>query len=199
MPRKRCSLTIRCAVSSSGCMRAVSCLNLAGGSMERGCLRSVAVEVSVRGFCWNGLEQPESTPSIWTLDRFGARSSGWQVTCAAASSLRCDRLPFPDECFDAIFDYGVLHHVPIWQTAVAEIRRVIKPGARFFFEEVTREALNRCLYRTFLKHPAANRFNEVEFVAELAASEIELLAAPRRLSAIGIFIGVGERRRNDRS
>ena len=104
-----------------------------------------------------------------------------------------ERLPFPDHYFDAVFDFGVLHHVPAWQTAVAEIRRVLKPCGRFFFEEVTRAALNRWLYRTFLNHPAENRFNEVEFVAELEAHGIELLQQPRRILFNDIFIGVAKR------
>ena len=69
----------------------------------------------------------------------------------AAASLEC--LPFPDAYFDAVFDFGVIHHAREWQTGIAEIRRVLKPCGRFFFEEVTRTALNRWLYRTFLDHP----------------------------------------------
>jgi ubiquinone/menaquinone biosynthesis C-methylase UbiE len=101
-------------------------------------------------------------------------------------------LPYPDKCFDAVFDFGMLHHVPLWQAAVTEICRVLKPGGRFFFEEVTRAALNRWLYRTLLKHPAENRFSEAEFVAELAANGIALLLEPRRILADDIFIGVGQ-------
>jgi ubiquinone/menaquinone biosynthesis C-methylase UbiE len=37
-------------------------------------------------------------------------------------------LPFADQYFDAVFDFGVLHHIPRWQTAVAEIGRVLRPG-----------------------------------------------------------------------
>lgn len=105
-------------------------------------------------------------------------------------------LPFADRSFDALFDFGVLHHIPAWQTAVAEISRVLRPGGgRFFFEEVTRDALDRWLYRTLLEHPAENRFSEGEYVAELAAHGIELLQEPRRILANDIFIGVGQYRR----
>jgi len=50
-----------------------------------------------------------------------------------------ERLPFDNKMFDAVFDFGMLHHVPVWQQGVAEIRRVLKPGGRLFFEEVTRK------------------------------------------------------------
>jgi ubiquinone/menaquinone biosynthesis C-methylase UbiE len=73
----------------------------------------------------------------------------------------------PDAVFDAVFDFGILHHVPRWQRAVAEVRRVLRPGGRFFFEEVTSQALDRWFYRTFLDHPRENRFSAAELLAEL--------------------------------
>jgi ubiquinone/menaquinone biosynthesis C-methylase UbiE len=73
----------------------------------------------------------------------------------------------PSASFDAVFDFGIIHHVPVWQEAVAEIRRVLKPGGRFFFEEITKHALDRWSYRTFLEHPEDNRFTTAEFVGEL--------------------------------
>jgi ubiquinone/menaquinone biosynthesis C-methylase UbiE len=72
-----------------------------------------------------------------------------------------------DASFDAVFDFGIIHHVPEWKRAIAEVARVLKPGGRFFFEEVTSKALNRWVYRTFLEHPTENRFSAKEFVAEL--------------------------------
>ena len=70
---------------------------------------------------------------------------------------------------------------------------MLKPRGRLFFEEVTRAALNRWLYRMLLKHPVENRFSEGEFVAELAANGIELLTEPTRILANDIFIGVGRK------
>jgi ubiquinone/menaquinone biosynthesis C-methylase UbiE len=65
------------------------------------------------------------------------------------------KLAFADASFDAVFDFdfGILHHVPAWQTGVSEIGRVLKPGGRFFLQEVTQAALNRWIYRTFFEHP----------------------------------------------
>jgi ubiquinone/menaquinone biosynthesis C-methylase UbiE len=72
-----------------------------------------------------------------------------------------------DEAFDAVFDFGIIHHVPDWPAAVSEVRRVLKQGGRFFFEEVTRQALERWSYRAFLEHPTKARFSGTDFVAEL--------------------------------
>jgi ubiquinone/menaquinone biosynthesis C-methylase UbiE len=99
-------------------------------------------------------------------------------------------LTFADASFDAVFDFGILHHVPAWQTGVSEIRRVLKPGGRFFFEEVTQAALNRWIYRAFLEHPRENRFSEAEFLNELRRHGFELSSRIHRVLFGDIFIGV---------
>jgi ubiquinone/menaquinone biosynthesis C-methylase UbiE len=73
-----------------------------------------------------------------------------------------------DQSYDAVFDFGIIHHVPMWWRAVAEVSRVLRPGGRFFFEEVTSQALNRWSYKKLFKHPTDDRFSKYEFIAELA-------------------------------
>jgi glycosyltransferase involved in cell wall biosynthesis/ubiquinone/menaquinone biosynthesis C-methylase UbiE len=41
-----------------------------------------------------------------------------------------EKLPFDDDAFDVVYSNGVLHHTPNTRAAVAEIRRVLKPGGR---------------------------------------------------------------------
>jgi len=42
-----------------------------------------------------------------------------------------------------VFDFAILHHVEDWRAALADIARVLRPGGRFSFEEVTATALAR--------------------------------------------------------
>jgi ubiquinone/menaquinone biosynthesis C-methylase UbiE len=121
--------------------------------------------------------------------RFAGKSEG-RVILAVGS---VNELPFPNEYFDAVFDFGMLHHVVDWQAGVAEIQRVLKPSGLFFFEEVTRAALNRWIYRTFLDHPTENRFSEAEFMDELPVHGIEPFGRLRRILSNDIFMGIAKR------
>ncbi len=75
----------------------------------------------------------------------------------------------PDASFDAVFDFAIIHHIPNWKDAVAEVARVLRPGGLFFFEEVTSQALGRWFYRKFLEHPTSQHW----FHRELFISELE--------------------------
>jgi ubiquinone/menaquinone biosynthesis C-methylase UbiE len=104
-----------------------------------------------------------------------------------------EQLPFEDASFEAVFDFGILHHVSAWQSAIAEIGRVLKPGGIFFFEEVASAALERWSYRTFLKHPKKNRFSEAEFTEALRNRGLQPQSEIHRVLFGDIFIG-GARR-----
>jgi SAM-dependent methyltransferase len=76
--------------------------------------------------------------------RHGARAIGIDITQAGASlaseHLRirgetprtmvadAERLPFADGSFDIVYSFGVLHHTPDTERAIAEARRVLRPG-----------------------------------------------------------------------
>lgn len=99
-----------------------------------------------------------------------------------------------DESYDAIFDFGIIHHVPDWKRPVAEVSRVLRPGGLFFFEEVTRHALSRWFYRTFLSHPPQQYwFSGEEFVAELERQEIVVGQNVIEWFFGDFVVGVGQR------
>jgi ubiquinone/menaquinone biosynthesis C-methylase UbiE len=48
-------------------------------------------------------------------------------------------LDLPAEKFDAVFTFGVFHHVPEWTRALQEVYRVLKPGGALLGGELQKE------------------------------------------------------------
>lgn len=40
------------------------------------------------------------------------------------------KIPFPDNTFDAVYSFGVMHHIPEIDAVLSEVRRVLKPGGK---------------------------------------------------------------------
>ena len=133
--------------------------------LEIGCGRGVGTEIIFNRFGAREVHAFDIDPDMveqarWRLSRFPAERLRLFVGDAEAIEAE-------GASYDAVFDFGIIHHVPDWRRAVSEVARVLRPGGRFFFEEVTSQALNRWSYRTFLDHPRQNRFSAEELVAEL--------------------------------
>jgi SAM-dependent methyltransferase len=56
-----------------------------------------------------------------------------------------ESLPFPDDAFDALVGGFILNHLPAVETAVAEARRVLRPGGRMAVSVWDRPDRNRLL------------------------------------------------------
>lgn len=97
------------------------------------------------------------------LRRYGGRV---QLAQGSATDLKTP-LGAGAGVYDAVFDFGIIHHIPNWRDALTEIARVLRPGGRFYFEEVTATALARPTYRALFDHPTEDRFSAGEFLAEL--------------------------------
>ncbi len=90
------------------------------------------------------------------------------------------KMPYEDGLFDAVFESGVVHHVPDWQTALREVARVLKPGGRFCFAEPSRGRLHRGLYRV-LPHAVESMFEAEEWRTALGEAGLQSEESPRRL------------------
>lgn len=133
--------------------------------LEVGCGQGVGTELIFKHFGAREVHSFDIDPDM--INKARKRLSSFPSDRLQLSVGDATAINAPNETYDAVFDFWILHHIPQWQNAVAEIRRVLKIGGRFFFQEVTSHALNRWSYRTFLDHPKENRFSGGEFIAEI--------------------------------
>jgi SAM-dependent methyltransferase len=64
-----------------------------------------------------------------------------------------------DATYDAVFDFGIIHHVPDWRGALREIHRVLRPGGTVYAEEVMRSFILHPLWSRLFEHPRRDRFD----------------------------------------
>ena len=118
-------------------------------------------------------------------NRLRRRSERARVWVGDASSL-----PLRDAHYDAVFDFGIIHHIPDWRRALAEVYRVLKPGGRFYVEEVLRSFILHPVIRRMLKHPQSDRFDSAEFLSAMSETGFTPLAAQELWGSFAWFIAV---------
>jgi ubiquinone/menaquinone biosynthesis C-methylase UbiE len=158
--------------------------------LEIGCGRGVGSEILLERFLATEVH-------AFDVDaRMVRHARNWLRKRHAADAVRlfvgdAARIPARPESYDAVVDFGAIHHVPDWRAAVAEVRRVLRPGGRFYFLEVSRRFLDRWVTRTFLDHPREDRFTMPEFLAELEGRAIRVENRLEQRLRGEVFAGVG--------
>ncbi len=76
----------------------------------------------------------------------------------------------PAEKFDAVFVFGVLHHVPEWRLAIDELYRVLKKGGHLLILEVNDKGVRFADNYLGYHHPKEGMFTWAEFSRSLGHS-----------------------------
>jgi SAM-dependent methyltransferase len=127
------------------------------------------------------------------------------------SVMDAEHLDFPDDSFDVVYSFGVLHHVSSPARAFSEVRRVLCPGGRFvgglynrysFFmagvllvrilkreyrTESWPERLSRIEYSTAGARPYVRLFTRRELERDLRQAGFDQLAITRRHLGLGRY------------
>lgn len=145
-----------------------------GRALEIGCGRGVGTEIILEQFGADTVDAFDLDADMVSraqtrLERFGQRVRLWT---GDATDIQAD-----DETYDAVFDFGVIHHIPDWRAALREVDRVLKPGGRFYADEIFEKFIMHPLARALLDHPLQDRFDHARFAEALEGAGLHVEAS----------------------
>ena len=146
-----------------------------GRALEIGCGRGAGVELILELFNADSVDAFDLDPRMIDrarirLARFGPRVRFWVGDATSISAANVT--------YDAVFDFGAIHHVPEWRRSLEEVSRVLKPNGSFYAEEVLKGFIAHPIVRLFFKHPQRDRFDSSEFAGVLKSCGLE--STPRK-------------------
>lgn len=141
--------------------------------LDAGCGNGYGLELISRTFRPRRLVGFDLMPE--QVDRANARARRGGID-AQIGVADITRIPEPDDSFDGVFVFGILHHVPRWRAALVEIARVLRPGGVLLVEEIHGTAVR--LEDRFLgtSHPVEAAFPWPAFRAGLEDAGLEIAA-----------------------
>ena len=143
-----------------------------GRVLEIGCGRGAGVALVRRAFAPARIDAIDIDPAMIRLaERRKRRGRMAEVELRVADA---QALPYPDACMDAVFNFGIIHHLEDWRSGIREIARVLRPGGSFCFEEIYPALYANRFWRHLLLHPRKDRFSGPEFRGELEAAGLRL-------------------------
>lgn len=156
-----------------------------GRALEIGCGRGVGVDLILDRFGASEVDAFDLDPQMLEqarrrLRRRGAAVRLWVGDAAAIAA--------PDAAYDAVFDFGIVHHVPEWRAALREVHRVLRPGGRFFAEEVFERFIANPVWRRLLEHPQQDRFDAARFEKALQEAGFRVVATRTLWDRFGWFV-----------
>ena len=118
-------------------------LDGAGRSLlEVGCGIGVdSIQLAKRGFAVTAVDLTENALAV---ARQFAAHRGVSIDFRLGNA---EGLGFPDQSFDVVYSFGVLHHTPDIGRSVAEVHRVLRPGGTAYVMLYHRDSLVNLVHR----------------------------------------------------
>lgn len=150
------------------------------------------------------------TPRAVSLTRQRAAGLGADVHVFVGDA---EHLAFPDDVFDLVYSWGVLHHSPDTQSAIREIRRVLRPGgvarimvyhrasivglllwARYGLGRGRPATRLNDLYANYLESPGTKSYSQSEATAMLRDAGFRTVSTTVELSVGDLLEGASGQR-----
>lgn len=166
-----------------------------GVALEIGCGRGIGTELILGLFGADRVDAFDLDSRMIDLahKRLSPRGSQVRLWTGDATAIEAE-----DNSYDAVFDFGIIHHIPVWEDALHEVCRVLKPGGRFYAEEVLDKFILSPVWRRLFDHPLVNRFDQNCFSYSLENVGFTLIATQHLWGRFAWFVAdkLGGKRRN---
>lgn len=167
---------LRSLVQKYEAKRMQSMIGFSGGKvLEIGCGQGTGTILIEKLFHPDEITAIDLDPKM--IERAKKKVKCHNITFLQASVTK---LPFEDNTFDAVVDFGILHHIPDWPTALIELYRVLKPNGKFILEDLSKETFSLPLLGWIMKktldHPYNHMFGRKEFMDTCKKQKFTILA-----------------------
>jgi ubiquinone/menaquinone biosynthesis C-methylase UbiE len=154
-------------------------------ALEVGCGRGIGTELVLDVFGAARVDAFDLDPHMVDLARERLAARGPSVRIWQGDAEHIDA---PDATYDAVFDFAIVHHIPDWRGALWEVARVLKPGGRFYGEEVLRAFIHHPLWARVLDHPMHDRFDAAGFAEGLEHAGLRVAAQRELFGQVAWFV-----------
>lgn len=145
--------------------------------LETGCGPGFGIDLLYRRFKAARVDAFDLDPKMIALVRQRQRTGG-RRTRLWVGNLR--HIPVAEASYDAVVNFGAIHHVVRWRKAIGEIFRVLKPGGAFYCEEILSRYITHPLLGRLMDHPQEDRFDTLQFLFALQQNGFRIRAYRQR-------------------
>jgi ubiquinone/menaquinone biosynthesis C-methylase UbiE len=154
-------------------------------ALELGCGRGIGVEIILDLFGAEHVDAFDLDPRMTALARRRLRGQAERVHLWIGDAAS---IPVEDSRYQAVFDFGIIHHMPRWRHALTEVHRVLRPGGRFYAEEAFDRLITHPIWRRVVTHPQRDRFDHERFRQALAEAGLRPVASSQLWGGFGWFV-----------
>ena len=146
-------------------LRALSSLSKNKVVLEIGCGNGTGTKLIKKYFSPKKIEAIDLDPRMIRKAKKKIKDPTISFKVASAT-----KLPYKNNQFDAVIEFGIIHHIPNWKDCLKELKRVTKPNGELIIEDLSIESFNTFagkIYKRILTHPYKEMYTKKEFVEEL--------------------------------